>query len=304
VFRQRADQGRRRSGFESRFGHATALRSLVLGIGIVLAAVGCSLGDSGEDPVEGTAPTALERRTVPTFVKATAVKGGSIREKSLLQDAIDGMESTSLKKIVISGPAARRKTDGGRVIALQFTSIPAETARRQWDAWVVTGAFSRRLLAAGLPAEVDAKDDGGAFTARPRLKGTPDPKPLPPAREAAIVKALRRAATKAKAEVVTLEVHRPYGVAIALSLAPADTGHFLKTQLRPFFETLDAHRSRLEGIYLAVLDGERELALEWGSWTRNPVGVYWVRRDLASCSPIRQSDPPGTPPAPACPKSA
>jgi hypothetical protein len=302
VFRQGADQPSRRRGFEPHLGHATTLRSLVLGIGIVLAVVGCSLGDSGEDLVEGTASKALERRAVPTFVEATAVKGGSTREKSLLQDAVDGMERTSLKKIVISGAAARRETDGGSVIALDFTTIPAETVRRQWDAWIVTGAFSRRLLAAGLPAQVDAKDDGGEFTARPRLKGTPDPKPLPRAREAAIVKALRQAATKAKAEIVTLEAHRPYGVAIALSLAPADTVRFLKTQLRSFLETLNAHRSRLEGIYLAVLDGERQLALEWGSWTRNPGGVYWVRRDLANCSPIRQSDPPGTPPPPACPK--
>jgi hypothetical protein len=286
----------------SRLGHSLTVRSLVIGIGIVLAAVGCSLGDSRQDPADGTPPTALERRTVPMFVEAVAVEGSSTREKSLLQDAVDGMERTSLKEIVISGAAARREADGGRVIGLEFTTIPAATVRRQWDAWIVTGAFSRRLLAAGRPAQVDAKDDGGAFTARPRLKGTPDPKPLPPAREAAIVKALRRAATKAKAEVVTLEVHRPYGVAIALSLAPADTVRFLKTQLRPLLETLDAQRSRLEGIYLAVLDGERELALEWGSWTRNPVGVYWVRRDLANCSPIRQSDPPGTPPPPACPK--
>jgi hypothetical protein len=269
------------------------LRSLVIGIGLVLAAVGCSGGDSGKDPVEGPASTALERRIVPTFVEGIAVKGGSIHEKSLLQDAVDGMERTSLKEIVISG---------GTVIALDFTTIPAETVRRQWDSWIVTGAFSRRLLAAGLPAQVDAKNDGGAFTARPRLKGTPDPKPLPRAREAAIVKTLRQASTKAKAEIVTLEVHRPYGVAIAVSLAPADTVRFLKTQLRSFLETLNAHRSGLEGIYLAVLDGERELALEWGSWTRNPGGLYWVRRDLANCSPIRQSDPAGTPPPPACPK--
>jgi hypothetical protein len=285
----------------SRLGHSLTVRSLVIGIGIVLAAVGCSLGDSRQDPADGTPPTALERRTVPMFVEAVAVEGSSTREKSLLQDAVDGMERTSLKEIVISGAAARREADGGRVIGLEFTTIPAATVRRQWDAWIVTGAFSRRLLAAGLPAQVDAKDDGGAFTALPKLKGTPDPKPLPRAREAAIVKALRQAATKTKAEVVALEVHRPYGVALALSLAPADTARFLKTQLRPFLETLDTHRSRLEGIYLAVLDGERELALEWGSWTRNPGGVYWVRRDLKNCSPIRQSEPPGTPPPPACP---
>jgi hypothetical protein len=282
--------------------NATTLRSLVLGIGIVLAAFGCSLGSSGEDLADGPASMALERRTVPTFAEGIAVKGGPSREKSLLQDAVDGMERTSLKEIVITGAAARRQTDGGTVIALDLTTIPAETVRRQWDAWIVTGAFSRRLLAAGLPAQVDAKDDGGALTARPRLKGTPDPKPLSRAREAAIVKALRQAATKAKAEVVTLEVHRPYGVAIALSLSPTDTARFLKTQLLSFLAELGAPRSRLEGIYLAVLDGERQLALEWGSWTRNPGGLYWVRRDLAKCSPIRQSDPPATPPPPACPK--
>jgi hypothetical protein len=51
----------------------------------------------------------------------------------------------------------------------------------------------------------------------------------------------------------------------------------------------------------ATVDGERKLALEWGSWTRNRAGAYWARRDLANCSPIRQSDPPGTEPPPACP---
>jgi hypothetical protein len=132
----------------------------------------------------------------------------------------------------------------------------------------------------------------------PKVKGNPDPRPLSDDREAAIVAALRRAAEKSKADVVALEIHRPYGTAIALSLAPADTVTFLKTQL-PFLQSLDAHRPRLEGIYVAVLDEPGRLALEWASWTRNPAGVYWVRRDLANCSPISQSDPSGKPP-PAC----
>jgi hypothetical protein len=66
-------------------------------------------------------------------------------------------------------------------------------------------------------------------------------------------------------------------------------------------EKLDVHRPRLEGFYLAVLDEDRRLAVEWGSWTRNPAGSYWVRRDLANCSPIRQSEPPGAKPPPDCP---
>lgn len=283
-------------GFEPRLRLSTRVGSLVVA-GIVLTATGCFVGDS-----EDSAETAeQERRRVPTLLESTTVKGGSAREKSLLQRAVAGMKKTSLKEVSFGRTGARGET-GGRTIALRFTTIRAETIRRQWDEWIVTGAFSRRLLAAGLPAKVDAQDGRGAFTARPRLKGEPDPRPLPRAREAAVVNALRKAAAEVKADVVTLEVHRPFGVAIALTLAPADTIAFLKTNLRPLLQDLEAQRKKLEGIYLAVLDEERELALEWGSWTRNPAGVYWVRRDLANCSPIRQSEPPGTPKPPACPE--
>jgi hypothetical protein len=266
------------------------LPALVIAIGIALVATSCG-GDSDDDGA--TAP--VEHRSVPKLSQTIAVTGGSARERSVLESAVAGIEKASVKKIAIG-------KDDSEAVAITFTTIPAETIRRQWDQWIVAGAFSRRLLAAGLPAQVNAQDSRSAFAARPTVKGEPDPRPLSKAREAAIVKAIRKAAAKADAEVVTLDVYRPHGVAIALTLAPADTVGFLKTQLRPFLEALDAHRPRLEGVYMAALDEKRELALEWGSWTRNPAGVYWVRRDLASCSPIRQSDPPGTPPPPDCPE--
>jgi hypothetical protein len=279
------------------------LRTILIAIGIGLAAVGCAGGDDDEQGATGGTTTAAapESRPVPKLVATTVVEGGAPREKSLLRSAVAGMDKTSLKEITIGPAGTRRDSDDGKVIAITFATIRGVTVRRQWDEWIVAGAFARRLLAADLPAEVDAQDNRGGFTARPRLKGKPDPRPLSKEREAAIVKALRGSAKKAKAEVVSVEVHRPYGAAIALSLAPTDTARFLKTQLRSFLQRLDAHRPKLEGIYLAVLDDERKLALEWGSWTRNPAGVYWVRRDLANCSPIRQSEPPGTKPPPACP---
>jgi hypothetical protein len=119
--------------------------------------------------------------------------------------------------------------------------------------------------------------------------------------EAAVVEAIRGAVRRSGADLVRLEVHRPYGVAVAVSLAADDPAGFLKAKLRPLMQRLDGQRAKLEGVYLAVLDERRRVALEWGSWTRNPAGSYWVRRDLANCSPIRQSEPPGTKPAPACP---
>ena len=161
--------------------------------------------------------------------------------------------------------------------------------RRQWDEWIVAGAFSRRLLAAGLSAEVDATSRAGAFTARPRLKGQPNPKPLGRRQVSAIVKAIRAAANKSGGEVARLEVHRPHGVAVALVVASRDPASFLKTKLRRLLASLDRQRSRLEGLYLAVLDETSRLALEWGSWTRNPAGNYWVRHDRTACSPIEQT---------------
>jgi hypothetical protein len=260
--------------------------------GLALAAAGCSGGD-GEQAPQG--------RPAPQLVAATDVEGGAREERALLRAVSGGMEQSTLERISIGGPGTRRETDDGEeVIALTFTPVAGVTTRRQWDEWIVAGAFSRRLLEAGLPAEVDGGDDRGVFTARPKLKGQPDPKPLSVKRRAAIVKAVRAAAQSSGARIVRLEVHRPYGVALALSLASDDPAAFLKNRLRPLLRRLDVYRPRLEGLYLAVLDEEGRLALEWGSWTRNRAGSYWVRHDLTNCSPIRQTEPPGSEPPPPC----
>lgn len=211
------------------------------------------------------------------------------------------MQKTTLTRITVIQLEDRTDADGGAEVAISFTSVRGPSVRRQWDQWIVAGAFSRHLQTAGLPAAVDAADRSGGFTARPKLRGQPDPRPLSRRQEAAIVRAIRNAARASGGTDVRLEVHRPYGVALALSLAAEDPARFLKEKLRPLMTKVDVHRPRLEGFYLALLDENRLLAVEWGSWTRNPAGSYWVRRDLADCSPIRQSEPPGTEPPPDCP---
>jgi hypothetical protein len=260
---------------------------------LALGGAGCSGDDDDEQATQG--------RLTPKLVDRTVVEGGSPDERAVLRRVVEGMEQTTLRRIKIDPPAARRETDGEEAVAIEFTPVPGLTARRQWDEWIVAGAFSRRLLAAGSPAQVDVRSSRGEFRAKPKVKGEPDPRPLADDRAAAIVRGIRNAARKSGADVVRLEVHRPYGVAVALSLSAGDPASFLKTKLRPLLVSLDAFRPRLEGLYLAVLDNRRRLALEWGSWTRNPAGTYWVRRDLANCSSIRQSEPPGTEPPPACP---
>jgi hypothetical protein len=205
------------------------------------------------------------------------------------------MQKTTLTRI-----ALRREANGGGV-AISVASAPGPSVRAQWDAWIVAGAFSRRLHAADLPAQVLSTIRTGAFVARPTVRRQPDPRPLSRGQQAAVVRAIRQAAKQTGGDAVRLQVHRPYGVAIVLSLRTEDPARFLKEKLRPLQGKLEVHRKRLEGIYFAVLDANRRLAVEWGSWTRNPAGSYWVRRDLANCSPIRQSEPPGTKPPPPCP---
>jgi hypothetical protein len=260
--------------------------------GVALAAAACGGDDNDE---------ATENRRPPKLVSITLVEGGSPHQRWLLRRAVAGMRKTTVKRIELGQGEVPRKGGTRRTVAIAFTTVPWPSVRRQWEEWIVSGAFSRRLDAAGLPADVQASGRDGAFTARPKLRGQPDPQPLSRAQEASVVRGIRRAATRSGGDVVRLEVHRPYGVAVALSLAAENPARFLKTKLRPLLTKLGVHRRRLEGVYLAVLDGRRRLALEWGSWTRNPAGSYWVRRDLADCSPIAQSEPPGAEEPPACP---
>jgi hypothetical protein len=262
-------------------------------IGLGLAAAGCGGGDDDDQPAPGRVPLKL--------VDSTAVQGGPRRERVLLRRAVGGMDKTALRRISIGPPQGRRKGDAGAAVPIAFTPLRGASVRRQWDEWIVAGAFSRHLLAAGLPAEVDGADREGGFTARPKLPKQPDPQPLSRRQEAAVVKAIRNAVRRSGGKVVRLEVHKPYGVAVALSLSAEDPARFLKTKLRGLMANLERHRPRLEGLYLGVLDGRGLLALEWASWTRNPAGSYWVRPDLANCSPIEQSAPPGAEPPPDCP---
>jgi hypothetical protein len=275
---------------------AKALCALIAtGLALVLVSGGCA-GDDGDDEQE------VRGRVQPKLVESTAVAGGRPRERALLRQVLRGMEKTTLTRAVIGPDEGRREIERGAAVPIAFTlAAGGPSVRRQWEQWIVAGAFSRRLDAAGLSAEVDASDPKGAFTARPKLSGQPDPRPLTRRQERAVVQAIRRAARRSGGNLVRLEVHQPYGAAVAIAIAAEDPARFLKEELRPLISRLDAQRAKLEGMYLAVLDGDRQLALEWGAWTRNPAGSYWVRRDLANCSPIEQSEPPGTEPPPDCP---
>jgi hypothetical protein len=264
----------------------------LLGISVALALAGC--GGEDEEQVAGRAP--------PKVVSSTVVKGGSQRERAFLRRTLRGMQKTTLAQVAIRPSAAQRGDDRNAAASIAFTPAPGgPSVRRQWDEWIVAGGFSRRLDAADLPARVHATDAEGSFVARPRLPRKPDPRPLARRQQTAVLEGIRRAAKQAGGEVVRLDVHRPYGMAVALTLAVDDPPAFLNKELRPLITGLDKNRRRLEGLYLAVLDERRMLALEWGTWTRNPAGVYWVRHDLANCSPIRQSGPPGADPPPPCP---
>jgi len=260
----------------------------------LLSATACSGGDGQERPDP-------QGRAAPRLVQRIAVEGGSEVELDLLRDVADGMAATTLTRATISPLEGRRRLDGESVVGLSFATVKGLTARRQWDEWIVAGAYSRRLLEADLAAVVDGSDARGAFTAQPRVEGSPDPEPLGESDERALLQLVRAAATESGAALTRLDVHRPHGLALALSLAPDEPAVFLRDGLRPLLDALEAHRADLEGLYLAVLDDRRRLVLEWGAWNRNPAGTYWVRRDLADCSPIRQSEPPGTEPPPPCP---
>jgi hypothetical protein len=263
-------------------------RFALVAIGLVLAAAGC--GDDEQ--------TAEQGRPQAKLVDSTAVEGGPQRQRNVLRGVVDEMDKTTLTRVAIGPPGGG---ENGAAVVVTFSSVGGPSVRGQWDEWIVAGAFSGRLSAAGLPARVSATGGHGTFTARPRLRGQPAPRPLSASQQAAVVKAIRSAVKQSGGKVVRLELRQPYGAAVALSIASDDPARFIKNKLRGVLDSLFEQRRRLEGIYLAVLDNGGRVELEWASWSRNPAGSYWVRRDLANCSPIRQSPPPGTEPPPDCP---
>lgn len=116
-------------------------------------------------------------------------------------------------------------------------------AGRQWEEWIVAGVYSRRLDAAGVPADAGATDRDGGFTAMPRRGGNPDPMPLRVVGRRWVIRRIRAAAKRSGCgDLLRLEVHRPYGVAIAVSFAAEGPASFLNERLRPLIQSLDAHR--------------------------------------------------------------
>jgi hypothetical protein len=165
-----------RRGFESRLRLSVKSSIALVAIGLALAGAGCFGDDDDEQPAQGRTPLKLVANTV--------VEGGPRRERALLRRAVGGMEKTALTRVSIGPPRGRREGEAGAAVPVTFTPVRGASVRRRWEEWIVAGAFSRRLLAAGLPAEVDGSDPESGFTAKPKLPRQPDPRPLSRAQEA------------------------------------------------------------------------------------------------------------------------
>jgi hypothetical protein len=265
----------------------------VVAAGLALVAAGCFGGGDSDEPLG---------RKPPQLFQSTDVSGGPRLERTLLRLAVRAMSPSTLRGVTIRPLAVRRRADPQAEVEIDFDVPRRPTVRRGWDAMMVGGGFSRRLLAAGRPAVVDTEAPEGGFIAKPRVQREPDPRPLPPVEEAALMSRVRGAVEASGAEIARLQLGRPYGPALALVLSVDDPASFLENDLGLLLRRLGLFRPRLEGLYIGVLDGDGRLVLEVGTWTRNPVSRYWVRRDLEACSPVVHfSHLEGAPPPPPCP---
>jgi hypothetical protein len=155
----------------------------------------------------------------------------------------------TLQRSSIGPVTGRRTSDSGcTAVPVTFTASPGPSVRRQCDEWIVAGAFSRRLLAAGLSCRGRRKLPRGSVHRAAEAEGQPTRNLSAPRQVSAIVKAIRAAANQSGGEMARLEVHRPHGVAVALVVASHDPASFLKTKLRKLMVSLDRQCSRLETV--------------------------------------------------------
>jgi hypothetical protein len=225
------------------------------------------------------------------------ITGGTKLDRMVMRQVIRGFEPKTITSVGIY------RTGSGPAFDLAMAHGPAVHVRPQWEDWMVSAAFARRLVGRGLHPTVVLTEADSGDQIYPRHEHNPDPTLASAAQTRSLVSAFRRAAIRAGAQVVDVTADRPYGLAPSVTLRVSDPARFLKHRLWHLLKVFNRKRNRYEGSYIGIVDAQGRDVLDAGNSTRVQAGTFWVRPDLESCSPIMSLGSiglPGTQPPP-CP---
>jgi hypothetical protein len=270
-----------------------ALRALP-GILLMAFCTGCSL-------TGGSEPTAEVVVVEPESVDVvTPIVGASREQRQVVREILAGVGSESIRRVEIrpAGPDYRPHPRGAVGVIVKHRKGFTPT----WESGLIAQAFVNRSLREGLPAVAYIATEGTSSRASPSLSAADDA--LSSEQRGALVDRLVEHGEKAKAEVRSVRVMRPFGRAIAISFRAADTARFLATR----WERLEADVFRLvrnrfsAGVLMSVEDASGANVLGVAN-----VGQYagsgWIAPKYEGCASVSLSPPVGYTPPP-CPLGA
>jgi hypothetical protein len=252
-------------------------------VGLAVIVFGCSgVLSLPNAPAQSPATTAPAQTS-----SSVVVEGGTVAQQTLLRSVLSSMQTTTIKRIVISAT--------GGEISLRMTAAD-HSMRSLWEESLVAGAFRDREQASGdavrvslVNGEASGVIPPGPSTALPRAR---------PGDARAARELFENAAAGIGVQLSALTIYQPDGVAVAATFESNQPASFLVKRLPGFLAAVGDRWRDYDGTYVQVVDGSGATVWETSSAGRISEGSVGSREDLAACGPV-QGWGPSPPPCPA-----
>jgi hypothetical protein len=262
------------------------MRIAIPAVAIVLLVAAC--GPAQETPSAGAEPTIV---SVPRGEITTEIVGATPEQEEVLLQALSGVGDRRIETITVT--EAEWAGEPGEV-NLDFTPRPRadDDMRTTWEAQMIGEAFALRSRELGLPSVASISVPGMA-SALGHLD--PDPAARTQQRVRVFADRVAKEAGLADVDVREIEILKPLGYAVAVTLQVSDPATFLDRRAPKLFARLGNSPSEFD---LRIVDSSGARVAE--NWNAGSTGSVWVRRDLGGCSPYLVSRPASYDPPP-CP---
>jgi hypothetical protein len=257
---------------------------------VALALLVAACGPAREMSSAGVEPTILR---VPPGELTTEIVGARPEQKEILLDALSGVGDRRIQTITVEEAEPGWGEDDGIGVSFEPRANAAKDMRFSWEAFLIGDALSERSRALSLPpvAYVSIPGERSVLGQPPEHGWTEEG-------VTAFVSRLEKAAERFGVKVQEMEVLRPLGLAVAVTVEVPDPANFLDQRASDFFDRLGEEPADMD---LRFVDSKGSRISE--SWSAGSGGAVSIRPDLAGCSPYLVSQPT-TYDSPPCPIEA
>jgi hypothetical protein len=213
------------------------------------------------------------------FATTTEITGGPKARRALLRSIIRATRPNTIVQVELESSP--------RSVSLVTTTLDNSSVTG-WQTGLIAAAFRDRLLARG--REVAVELDGVELPGGPATLPAAGPRTVARARER-----FETAAAASGATLESLEIYRPYGVAVAATIATADPAAFLARGMPDFLREIGDPWEDYDGVDVRLVDANGAVVWEFATAGRTSTGSVGGREDLVNCGPVGDWDTAGPP---------